>query len=265
MADTVHLLVTDPAPGLRVISFNNPARKNAVNRATYVGLRQALDEASADDSVAVIALTGAGEFFSSGNDLGHMAQVDDIEALIDTGIAVVRRLVQSFVRCPKLLVAVVNGPAIGIAATIVALCDIVYAVDTAYFHTPFTQLGLSAEGGSSYTFPKVLGPSKAAEMLLLSIPLSAREAHAHRFVAELFTVGELQTKLWPRLAKLPELAQQSLRATKQLMRQWNETELLGAVEQEMRVLRERMQSEEALTAVLAFVARSKRSGGKAKL
>lgn len=259
MADVSHLLVTNPAPGLRVISFNNPARKNAINRGTYVGLRQALDEASSDESVAVIALTGVGEFFSSGNDLGALVELGDMEAFLDVAIVTLRRLVQSLVRCPKLLVAVVNGPALGIAATIVALCDVVYAAETAFFHTPFTQLGLSAEGGSSYTFPKIFGPSVASELLLLSRPLSAREAFARGFVSEVFGADELLTKLWPRLEKLPELAQQSLRGTKRLMRQWNETELLGAVEQEMAVLRERMQSEEAMAAVMQFMSRSRKA------
>lgn len=130
MTDKSHLLITHPVPGLRVIQFNAPARKNALNRATYVGLTDAIEEANAADDVEVIALTGVGEYFSSGNDMANASLNTDLKEYLDDAIVRVRRLVQAFVRCEKLLVAVVNGPAIGLAATIVPLCDVAYASDT---------------------------------------------------------------------------------------------------------------------------------------
>lgn len=71
------------------------------------------------------------------------------------------KMVTAFIKFPKLLIALVNGPAVGIGATILALCDVIYAAKSAYFYTPFTALGLCAEGCSSVTFPKILGTSKA--------------------------------------------------------------------------------------------------------
>lgn len=125
----VRLRITNKG-GLRIIAFDNPRKKNAIDGNTYVGLAKAINEAAVDDSVQVLALTGVGEYFSSGNDIGNLGNIVDIGAHADTGVIVVRNLIHSFVRFPKLFVAVVNGPSIGIAATLVALCDVIYASDT---------------------------------------------------------------------------------------------------------------------------------------
>lgn len=133
----------------------------------------------------------------------------------------------------------------------------------AYFHTPFTALGLSAEGGSSYTFPRILGPAKAAEMLLLNHRLSAAEAYQYRFVADVFPVAELRTKLWPRIESWTKLAHQSLRTTKRALRHTDEADLLAAIEHEMLVLRGRLESDEAMNAIVEFMSRARKT--KAKL
>ncbi|MGL5405346.1 MAG: enoyl-CoA hydratase-related protein [Propionibacteriaceae bacterium] len=80
---------------------------------------------------------------SSGNDLTQKIEPPPPGVSIHASLIY---MVQAFIRFPKLLIAVVNGPAIGIGATVLALCDILYASETAYFYTPFTALGLCAEG-----------------------------------------------------------------------------------------------------------------------
>lgn len=112
---------------LRIITFDNPKKNNAINKNAYIALAAALNAAAVDDSVTVVALTGAGAYYSSGNDLSGMMQEDDFEAARERSLDLVRSVVQAFILFPKLLVAVVNGPCIGIAATTIPLCDVVYA------------------------------------------------------------------------------------------------------------------------------------------
>lgn len=90
----------------------------------------ALNDAAVDDTVTIAALTGDGDYYSSGNDISNFLTVADPQAALATSRAVFKSMVQSFYTFPKLLICVVNGPCIGIAATTAALCDIVYATDT---------------------------------------------------------------------------------------------------------------------------------------
>ena len=85
--------------------------------------------------------------------------------------------VDAIIEFKKPIAALVNGPAIGIGVTHLPLCDFVWASDAAYFVTPFTKLGLTPEGCSSYTFPKILGPSMANEMLMTNAKFTAHDVN----------------------------------------------------------------------------------------
>lgn len=158
-------------------------------------------------------------------------------------------MVQAFIRFPKLLIAIVNGPAIGIAATVIALCDIIYAAENAYFLTPFTNLGLCAEGCSSLTFPRILGTSKANEMLMLNHKMSAQEAFAFGFVA---CVYKNEREIWAKLNQISHLPIGSIKANKRLIRKFTIDELEQANLNENDELNERFSSEEAFQALLRF-------------
>lgn len=95
----------------------------------YVVL-DAINTAAGDNTVSIIALTGEGEFFSSGNDLSGMLRVADPKKAMEESRPKLKAIIQAFATCPKLLICVVNGPCIGIAATLTVLCDIIYAANT---------------------------------------------------------------------------------------------------------------------------------------
>ncbi|XP_025264207.1 enoyl-CoA delta isomerase 3, peroxisomal [Camponotus floridanus] len=157
MAHTDSFILTTLNNGIQKVVLNKPAKKNAISIPMYKELTILLNESANNNKVLIFALTANGDFFSSGNDMSSMMNVTPT---IEDAISTVKNFVDAVIMYPKLLIAVVNGPAIGIASTILGLFDLVYASDKAYFHTPFSSLGLVAEGCSTYTFPKLFGHSK---------------------------------------------------------------------------------------------------------
>lgn len=112
---------------------------------------------------------------------------------IEAGVGVGNKLISAFIDFPKPIIGVVNGPAYGIMVTTLALMDQVIASDTATFTTPFTSLGQSPEGCSTFTFPQILGQSLASKMLLFNYKMPASEAHQRGFVSEVVPKENLQS------------------------------------------------------------------------
>ncbi|XP_058463623.1 enoyl-CoA delta isomerase 2 [Malaya genurostris] len=255
MATPEHLLI-EQFGTVRRITIHNPRKKNAINLQAYGDLADQLNSADIDDGVTVLVLTGSGDFYSSGNDISALLTDErPVEQRLESSHGTLARMVKAFYSFSKLLIGVINGPAIGIAGTTAVLCDVLYMEETAYFYTPFTALGLCAEGCSSYTFPKLMGTSKASEMLLLNHRMSAQEALQFNVVAELFKRQEFESKLWPRILQYGELPVGSVKATKQLMKKFDLDQLEQANKRELEALAKRWQTEEAMLAVMNFMTR----------
>ncbi|KFO78543.1 hypothetical protein N303_07651, partial [Cuculus canorus] len=235
------------------IMFNRPDKKNAINHKMYGEIMKALEEAGKDDSTIAV-ITGNGDYYSSGNDLNNFASAlaGEAEKMAKDGAILLKDFVDHFIDFPKPLIAVVNGPAVGISVTLLGLCDVVYASDSATFHTPFSQLGQSAEGCSSYTFPKIMGLAKASEILLFNKKLTAAEACAKGLVTEVFPQRTFQKEVWKRLEAYASLPKNSLAVTKQLMRSMEKEKLHAVNSKECEVLQGRWLSEECVNAVVSF-------------
>ncbi|XP_026570816.1 enoyl-CoA delta isomerase 2, mitochondrial isoform X2 [Pseudonaja textilis] len=236
------------------IMLNRPKRKNAISVKMYNEIMKALEEAANDDSTITV-LTGNGDYYCSGNDLSNFTQISPggIEESAKNSAALLKKFVQHFIDFPKPLIAVVNGPAVGISVTLLGLFDIVYATDQATFHTPFSNLGQSPEGCSSYTFPKIMGLTKATEMLLFNKKLTAAEACSQGLVAEVFPDSTFQKEVWARLKAYANLPKKTLAISKQLIRNMEKEKLYEVNSQECECLMERWLSEECMQAVMSFM------------
>ncbi|CAL9697786.1 unnamed protein product [Knipowitschia caucasica] len=238
---------------ITTIKLNRPEKKNAITTEMYNEIIAALDQASSDSSVLTV-FTGAGDFYCSGNDLTNFTKIPDggVKEMADKGGELLRNYIKAYIDFPKPLVAVVNGPAVGVSVTVMGLFDLVYATERASFHTPFSQLGQSAEGCSSYTFPKLMGHAKACEMLLFNKKLTAAQACALGLVTEVFPDATFQTEVWTRLKTYAQLPPNSLSLSKQLIRGSEKALLHKVNDAEVELLKERWTSDECFNAVMSF-------------
>jgi len=235
------------------ILLNRPSRKNAITVEMYEEIILALNEAATDKS-ALTLITGAGDYYCSGNDLSNFMTItpDKMHEVAKTSGDLLRRYIAAYINFPKPLIAAINGPAIGVAVTVLGLFDTVYASNKATFTTPFSRLGQSPEGCSSYTFPKIMGHAKACEMMLFNKKLTSQEALDCGLVTRLFNHDNFEEEVSKQVKEMASLPVNSLIYSKALMRD-HEKELLHKVNvAECDRLVERWPSEDCVNAVMKF-------------
>lgn len=171
-------------------------------------------------------------------------------------IRVFRELNKLIISCKKVLIAAVNGPAIGYGTTSLALYDLVYSVPHAYFMTPFTRWALCPEGCSSVTFPAIMGHQKAAALLLAGERMSAEELYTAGLITKIIDASSNEEfmkkvlKIAFRIASYPPVA---LLASKEVLGQQRERELIEANDAECEHLRIRLNHQESKDAVQGFL------------
>uniref|UniRef100_H3A3D2 Enoyl-CoA delta isomerase 2 n=1 Tax=Latimeria chalumnae TaxID=7897 RepID=H3A3D2_LATCH len=238
---------------ITTIRLNRPEKKNAISIVMYNEIMQALEEAAKDESTITV-ITGTGDYYCSGNDINNFTMIppEGIEKMAKDSAQLLKNFVLHFIDFPKPLIAVVNGPAVGVSVTLLGLFDAVYATDRATFHTPFSQLGQSPEGCSSYIFPKLMGSAKATEVLSFNKKLTAREACDLGLVTEIFPDASFQKEIWLRLRGCAKLPKMSLVYAKQLSRGPEKEKLYAVNIQECERLEERWLSEDCRNAIAKF-------------
>ncbi|MFD9392923.1 enoyl-CoA hydratase/isomerase family protein [Streptomyces sp. NPDC060000] len=209
MADTVLYEVSD---GLATITLNRPEAMNALNIATKAALREAVQSATTDDAVRAVLLTAAGErAFCVGQDLKeHIALLaEGSKEVMSTVAEHYNPIVRALTEAPKPVIAAVNGVAAGAGFGFALAADYRLVADTASFNTSFAGVALTADSGVSWTLPRVIGPGRAADLLLFPRSITAKEAYelgiANRIVpaASLRTAAEQLARM---LAEGPTVA-----------------------------------------------------------
>lgn len=253
------ILVSTNEAGVRTITFNRPAKRNAITFAMYHEMVAHLQAADADPAVRVIVLTGAGSFFCSGNDLSNFAAAatQGPAKIAADGEVTLKAYVKAFIHLAKPLIVGLNGPCVGIAMTTLPLADLVYASHKATLHAPLTALGQTPEGTASLTFPAVMGPARASELLLLGRKITADTAVSYGLVNEVWEDGEFRAKLDAKAKELAALPPQALQLGKKIIRDKQRAALDATNEAECALIKTRWLSDECMSAVMAFLSKSK--------
>lgn len=243
-------ILVEQEDGIMTVVFNRPQKKNALTHAMYDAMITALQQAESEPSVRLLCFKGTAGCFTSGNDLKDFLGNPPSDEQ-----SPVMRFLHALIDMKKPLVAAVQGPAIGIGATMLLHCDMVMATPDATFQMPFTKLALCPEAGSSYLLPRVVGTTRALSMLLMSQTIDANTAAQWGLVTELIPGILFDNIVAERLAALAALPPEAVRVAKALVRDPLREAVHDAVNREAGEFIKRLMSAEAAEAMQAFLER----------
>ncbi|MEO1612244.1 MAG: crotonase/enoyl-CoA hydratase family protein [Pseudomonadota bacterium] len=238
--------------GVKTLRMNRPEKKNALTDKMYHALADEMVSAEGDDAVGAILFLGAGGNFTTGNDIA-----DFLAASQGGGLAAdlgVNRFLRAQVEATKPLIAGVEGLAVGVGATTLFQCDLVYVAENADIRTPFVDLGLVPENASSHLAPRIMGHQKAFEMLALGEPFTAQMAYDSGFANRVVPAAEVEMVAMDAARRLAAKPREAMAITRRLLR--GDPDVVGRVAaEEGRLFGERIQSDEARAAFMAFMSR----------
>lgn len=200
---------------LRIITLNRPEELNAVNDDLHVGLARLWSRLSLDRTARAAVITGAGKAFSAGGDFNYIQQISEDADLRAKTIADGREIVIGMARCRIPVIAAVNGPAVGLGCSVVALSDIVYMAEKAFLADPHVQVGLVAADGGPLVWPMQMSILQAKEYALTGARIPAAKAVelglANHVVADPLAEAIAAAK------KILDLPQKAVEATKRIL------------------------------------------------
>ncbi|WP_342363972.1 enoyl-CoA hydratase/isomerase family protein [Terrarubrum flagellatum] len=161
---------------LLTVTMNRPGVLNAFGKVMHIELIEALRFAMSDPDSDVIVLTGAGRAFSAGGDLERMEEFQADPREFDREAADAKRLVFTLLDIEKPVIARINGPAVGLGATVALLCDVTFIADDAKIGDPHVKVGLVAGDGGAVIWPQLIGFPRAKEYLMTGTLLTGAKA-----------------------------------------------------------------------------------------
>ena len=241
-------ILATQAGSILTLSFNRPAKMNALTRGMYAGLAKGLNDAAGDFGIRAVVLTSEGDHFTAGNDI-----VDFMDNPPTNESSDVAKFLGSLLEFPKPLIAAVKGNAVGVGTTMLLHCDVVVAAPTAKFSMPFASLGLVPEAGSSFLFPQLVGYQRAAKIFFTGESIGADEALAMGLIAEIDSDAvAAATRIAEHIAEQPP---QAIINTKALLKARNHDAVAAVMKAEFEIFSMALQSDEAMEAFMKFMAK----------
>ncbi len=255
---TEPVLVTT-ADGVATITLNRPEAMNSLDVATKVALLEAVGQVAADDDARCVVLTGTGRAFSVGQDLKEHVTLlkSGADVLFRTVDEHYNPIVTTLKQMAKPVIASVNGVAAGAGASLAFACDLRIVADTAGFNLAFAGVALSCDTGSSWTLPRLVGPTKAMELLLRPRTISADESVVLGIANQVVPAAELEATVAALAAGLAAGPTAAFAAIKESVAYAAEHTFVEALEVESAMMARTGDTADHKIAVDAFLAKEK--------
>jgi enoyl-CoA hydratase/carnithine racemase len=237
----------------RLIVWDRQARRNAWDLDTMTAIADAVEAGGADPAVRCVVLRGAGDHFSSGDDLQSAIEADS--AAWAATIEGFQRMTRVVLACPVPAIAAVDGVCVGGALEFAASCDLRLCTDRVRLLTPEVGIGLVATGAGTLLLPEVVGESAARELLLGGRPRDAAWAREHGFATETVPPGELDGRIEHWAGVFAGSSRAAVAATKSMLNERFGDLLPAAMERETAHCVRLFEAEDARAALREFAER----------
>ena len=240
--------------GVLTVRLNRPDKKNALTSEMYSGLAAALDETADGSDLRCLLVLGVPGAFTAGNDIADFLNTAMTGKRASNAVF---DFLERIIMAKKPVVAGVDGLAIGVGATILMHCDHVVASDQSFFKTPFVDLGVLPEAGSSLIAPRIMGHHLAFELLAMGETFDAAKAHEAGLVNKVVPSAELETAAREAAARIAAKPPEALAQARALVR-GDRSDVLARMREEAELWKERLSSDEAKAAFMAFMAKGQK-------
>ena len=254
-----HILV-ETQNGVRTLTLNRPERLNAVNDKLSAEIIQAISEASADDEVRVIVITGSGKGFCAGLDLTEFAKRDksaDSRHKTLDNLGWVGHQALGIVHCDKPVIAAINGIAAGAGLALALACDLRFMSAGARVTAGYIRRGLNPDAGMTYFLPRLVGQGKATELIYTGRDIYPEEAERIGLVNGIFLDEEFQDRVMNFAKELAEGPPVALTLSKRLLAASPDTDLTTILKQELASIKVCFGTKDVQEGVKAFAEKRK--------
>jgi enoyl-CoA hydratase len=215
---------------VRVIRLNRPEQLNATNHELHAGLAALFPQLDADRDARAAVITGNGRAFSAGGDFGYIDELATDAELRHESLTHGRQIVTGMVACRVPIVAAVNGPAVGLGCSIVALSDIVYMAESAHLADPHVMVGLVAADGGPITWPLLTSLQLAKEYALTGDKIPAPRAAQIGLVNHVCPDDEVVDQAMACARRIAALPQRATEDTKRILNMHLERAVLATLD-----------------------------------